>query len=267
MLECVLNVSEGRDDAALAALAAAAGADLLDVHTDPHHHRSVFTLVGEAAPRRLATEAIARLDLSSHSGAHPRVGIVDVVPFVPLAGSTMADARRARDELARWLADEHQVPVFLYGDERSLPDVRRGAFRTLSPDAGPSTPHPTAGAACVGYRSALVAYNVWLGDVSIEEARRIAAAVRSPEVRALGLLLGDHVQVSMNLLAPDVVGPAVAYDLVARHVRTPAHIERAELVGLVPADVLEAIERDRWPALDLSPERTIEARLDRGDGA
>ena len=265
MLECVVNVSEGRDPAAIAEIAAAAGPDLLDVHTDPDHNRTVLTLVGEEAPRRVATEALSRLDLSRHSGAHPRVGVVDVVPFVPLANSTMRDARRARDAFATWLAGEHGVPVFLYGDERSLPEVRRGAFRTLTPDVGPSTPHPTGGAACVGCRGVLVAYNVWLGDASIEEARRIATAIRRREVRALGLLVGDHVQVSMNLLDPDVLGPAAAHDLVAEHVRAPAFIERAELVGLVPAEVVDAIDPGRWAALDLSADQTIEARLARRD--
>ena len=263
MLECVVNVSEGRDASVISALAAAAGNDLLDLHTDPDHHRSVLTLVGEEAPRRVAATAIARVDLSSHAGAHPRVGVVDVVPFVPLAGSTMADARRARDEFASWLVQEHGVPVFLYGDERSLPDVRRAAFRDLRPDVGPSTPHPTAGAACVGCRGVLVAYNVWLRDASIDEARGIATAMRSPEVRALGLLVGERVQVSMNLLEPEVLGPAEAYDLVASRVRTPAWIERAELVGLVPGAVLEAIDPDRWERLDLSPDQTIEGRLAR----
>ena len=260
MLECVVNVSEGRDASAIAAIADAAGPDLLDLHTDADHHRSVLTLVGEEAPRRVASEAIARLDLSSHSGAHPRLGVVDVVPFVPLDGATMDDAKLARDAFARWLAAEHGVPAFLYGDERSLPDVRRGAFRTLSPDAGPATPHPTAGATCVGHRGILVAYNVWLGDASIGEARAIAAAIRQDGLRALGLLVGDRVQVSMNLLEPGSLGPEPAYDLVAERVRTPAFIERAELVGLVPAAVVEAVDPSRWASLDLSPDRTIEAR-------
>ncbi len=263
MLECVLNVSEGRDATVIEALASAAGRDLLDLHTDPHHHRSVLTLRGEDAPRRVATEAIARLELSKHVGAHPRVGIVDVVPFVPLDGHTTLDARAARDAFASWLVQRHRVPVFLYGAERSLPDIRRAAFRGLTPDAGPSTPHPTAGAACVGWREVLIAYNLWLGDASIAEARSIAAAIRCPEVRALGLLVGDQVQVSMNLMTPSVVGPAEAYELVAARLRAPAHIERAELVGLLPSAVLEAIDPDRWPALDLSSAQTIEARMAR----
>ena len=171
MLECVVNISEGRDAAALAAMDAACGADLLDRHTDAHHHRSVFTLVGVDAPRRLAFVAVERIDLRGHHGAHPRLGVVDVVPFVPIADSTMAEAVSARDAFGTWLAAELAVPSFRYGPERTLPDVRRGAFHELAPDIGPSTPHPTAGATAIGARAPLVVYNVWLGS-SATVARR-----------------------------------------------------------------------------------------------
>jgi glutamate formiminotransferase len=261
VLECVVNVSEGRDRTALEAITGAAGADLLDVHSDEHHNRSVLTLIGEDAPRRVAREAIVRLDLTGHEGAHPRLGVVDVVPFVPLDGSSMDDARRARDDFAAWLATEHAVPVFLYGDERSLPEIRRHAFRGLSPDVGPPTPHPTAGAACVGNRPLLVAYNLWLGAASIGEARRIAASIRCHELRALGLEVGDGVQVSMNLVAPEVLGPREAYDLVSAQLRAPARIERAELVGLVPETVIEDMPAEDRLRLGLPAEATIEARL------
>jgi glutamate formiminotransferase len=261
MLECVVNVSEGRDPVVLAELAAAAGSDLLDRHADPDHHRSVFTLVGTAAPRRLATAAVEHLDIGRHDGVHPRLGVVDVVPFVPLAGTTLADAVAARDAFAAWFAGELAVPCFLYGPERSLPEVRRRAFRELAPDVGPSVPHPTAGACCVGARPVLVAYNVWLAEPDGARAREIAAAVRSPAVRALGLTCGDRVQVSMNLVAPEVTGPAEAYDAVAA--RTA--VAGAELVGLVPAAVLDRIPPSRWEELDLDPDRTIEARV-RGAG-
>lgn len=262
MLECVVNVSEGRDQPILRALADAAGADLLDVHADPHHNRAVLTLVGEEAARGVATVAVERIDLRRHDGAHPRLGAVDVVPFVALAGSEPDDARRARDAFASWLASTHQVPCFLYGPERALPDVRRNAFAALAPDAGPSVPHPTAGATAVGQRPVLVAYNVWVGGTDLAGARRAAAAVRSAEVRALGLPVGDRLQVSMNLVLPDRVGPAQAYDRVA-HLVTAAggHVEGAELVGLVPDAVLRAVPRARWAELDLGPDRTIEARL------
>ena len=119
MLECVVNISEGRDVPAIAAIARAAGPGLLDVHTDPDHHRSVLTLVGEDAPRAVTREAVARLDLRRHQGAHPRIGVVDVVPFVALAGSSAADALAARDRFAGWAAGELGLPCFRYGPERT----------------------------------------------------------------------------------------------------------------------------------------------------
>jgi glutamate formiminotransferase len=264
VLECVVNISEGRDPGAISSIADVAGAELLDVHTDADHHRSVLTLVGEAAARRVAAAAIARIDLRDHDGAHPRLGVVDVVPFVPLDEATLADAVTARDEFGAWLADTYEVPVFLYGPERTLPDVRRRSFRDLRPDLGPSTPHPTAGATCVGARPVLVAYNVWLRDATIADARAIASAVRGPSLRTLGLAVGDGVQVSMNLVDPAALGPADAYDLVRREVeRIRGAVARAELVGLLPRAVLEQIEPERWDELDLDGERTIEARLAR----
>jgi len=258
VLECVVNVSEGRDEELLHDLVAAGGDDLLDTHSDPSHHRTVLTVVGTEAPRRIARVAVARIDLTEHVGVHPRIGAVDVVPFVPLAGSTMADAVKARNEFGEWAASELGVPCFFYGRERTLPEVRRTAWATLAPDTGPAVAHPTAGAICVGARGVLVAYNVWLAEPDLTLATRTAALIRGPSLRALGLAVGDHVQVSMNLVDPAHLGPDVAYDLVARHA-APA---RAELVGLIPADVLTAIPSRRWRELDLAPERTIEHRLE-----
>ena len=250
MLLCVMNVSEGRRTTVIDTLATAAGVDLLDVHVDTDHHRSVLTLVGEGAPRRVATEAIRLIDLRRHHGAHPRLGAVDVVPFVPLSGSpgsTMDDALGARDQYAAW----SPVPCVRYGgDEASLPELRRTA-------AGSVLPHPTAGVTAVGARRPLVAFNVWLDGESVRTARGIAAAVRSSAVRALGLEMAGGVQVSMNLIDPDVVGPAAAFDAIADRAR----VRRAELVGLLPRSVLDAVPEDRWTQLDLDPARTIEARL------
>lgn len=259
MLECVVNISEGRRLELVAELAGLAGADLLDVHADAHHHRSVLTLVGTEAVRDVVRQAVGILDLCEHSGVHPRLGTVDVVPFVPLDGSSLADAVTARDAFAAWAAEELGVPCFLYGPERSLPEVRRTAWQSLSPDVGPTHPHPRAGAICVGAREVLVAYNVWLADDDLARAREAASAVRSEHVRALGLQVDDRVQVSMNLVHPEVVGPAEAYDAVA----ALAPVAGAELVGLVPARVLAPIPRERWPALDLAPERTLEWQLAR----
>jgi glutamate formiminotransferase len=172
-------------------------------------------------------------------------------------GGDLTEAVAARDRFARWAGDELGIPCFCYGPERALPDIRRHAFRDLRPDTGPDRPHPTAGAICVGARPALVAYNLWLADPDLDEARRIAAALRSAEVRALGLAVGDGVQVSCNLVAPWRVGPAEVFD----QVEVAAPIARAELVGLVPESVLAAIPRERWGSLGLGEGATIEARL------
>lgn len=260
MLECVINISEGRRLDVVDAIAAAAGPNLLDVHRDPDHHRSVLTLAGdgvEQAARRVAEMAVEAIDLTVHAGAHPRLGAVDVVPFVPLTGSTMGDAVRARDEFGRWAADALSLPCFLYGPERSLPDVRRRAFIDLDPDFGPTSPHPRAGACAVGARPILVAYNVWVA-APVADAREVASRLRSPSVRALGLVVGARAQVSFNLIDPHEVGPADAYDAVTRLLP----VEGAELVGLVPRAILDRVEPDRWAELDLGPDRTIEARLE-----
>ena len=267
MLECVVNVSEGREGPLLYGLVEAAGDSLLDVHSDPHHNRSVLSLAGpdvEDDTRALVAEAVAGIDLRRHTGAHPRLGAADVVPFVPLAGSTMADAVRARDALANWVGAELAVPCFLYGPERTLPHVRREAFASLAPDTGPAAPHPTAGASAVGARPVLVAYNVWLTPgAGVGVARRVAAAVRGPSIRTLGLDVGGRAQVSCNLVDPLVAGPAAVYDAVAAASATAGvAVDGTELVGLVPAAVLAAIAPARWAALDLSPSSTIEARLD-----
>ncbi|MDA8343766.1 MAG: hypothetical protein M0007_16310 [Actinomycetota bacterium] len=279
--ECVVNISEGRDRDLIDAVAAAAGPELLDVHADAHHHRAVITLGGplaavEQAARSVAAEAVRRIDLRTHQGVHPRFGAVDVVPFVPLgpdraapalpaAPGGMDAAVAARDRFARWAADDLAVPCFLYGPGRTLPEVRRGAFTTLVPDTGPSRPHPTAGAMAVGARPVLVAYNVWIdapgGAAAL--ARTVAAAIRAPAIRALGLDLDGAAQVSCNLVDPARTGPDHVYDSIADLVaRAGGTVVRAELVGLAPAATLSAVPRERWAELDLAVDRTIEARLD-----
>jgi glutamate formiminotransferase len=259
LLECVVNVSEGSRPHVVTAIASSAAGSLLDVHSDAHHNRSVLTLVGEEAPRAVARAAVAALDLRRHQGVHPRLGVVDVVPFVPLAGSTLVDAVAARDRFLDWMADELDVPGFAYGPERTLPEVRRMAFTELAPDRGPSRPHPTAGGTAVGARPVLVAWNVWLAEADLARAQWIAREIRGPRLRALGLPVGKRVQVSMNLVEPDELGPAEAWDLVAGR----GAVAGAELVGLVPLSVLERIDPARWAELDLAEEKTIEARVAR----
>ena len=230
LFECVINLSEGRDTTLLAELDMAAGPLLRDRHRDPDHHRSVFTLVGPGpdiagAARDLATAAIETLDLGLHRGAHPRLGVVDVVPFVPYdpghpAPADLTEASVLRDDFTAWLGDTVGVPAFRYGPlpaggRRTLPEVRRQAFgpaQAASPN-GPAQADPTAGACAVGARRVLVAYNVWVS--SVEVARQVAPLVRGPAVRALGLAVGARAQVSCNLIDPDRLGPARLYDEVA----------------------------------------------------
>lgn len=254
MLVSAVNISEGRAGRILGQVTASAGAALLDLHRDEHHHRSVLTVAGEAAVRAVAAAAVATIDLRRHAGVHPRLGAVDVVPFVPYGDSTLDDAARARDDFVAWAAAELQLPALVYGDGfRPLPELRRRArFELL--------PHPTAGAVAVAARPPLVAYNVWLAEPDLALARRVAAAVRGPGIRALGLPVGGRVQVSMNLVDPLRAGPADAYDAVAAR----APVAGAELVGLVPEAVLRAVPRERWATLDLDAGRSVEARLRSG---
>jgi glutamate formiminotransferase len=215
---------------------------------------------------------------------HPRLGSLDVVPFVALgtrpAGSSapaahhlvdgdLTRAVQARDRCAAFVSGTLGVPCFRYGPRasgppRTLPEIRRGAFDTLAPDDGPPRPHPHAGATAVGARPLLVAYNLFVADGDAALARAVAAAVRGPGVRALGLEVGGAAQVSCNLTDPFVIGPADAYDAVATRLEAAgAGVDRAELVGLLPAAVLAMIPTGRWAELDLSSAQTIEARLER----
>jgi glutamate formiminotransferase len=273
--QCVVNISEGRNEPLLAEWTAVLGPLLLDLHRDPDHHRSVFTLAGDVvdlndAVRILASACVTHLDLGTHQGAHPRLGVLDVVPFVPFdPGKEPPRHLRTtvllRDAFARWLGNTLGVPTFLYGPRsegvnRTLPQVRAGAFVEMAPDFGPPHPHPTAGATAVGARTALVAYNVWVSSVTV--ARRVAPLVRGPAVRALGLAIGDKAQVSCNLIDPGLVGPAQVYESVTVLVEEAGgSVHGAELVGLIPETVLKAIPQSRWAALGLSANLTVEARL------
>jgi glutamate formiminotransferase len=265
LLECVVNISEGRDLGTVEAIAGAGKPCLLDVHSDPWHNRAVLTLGGprpelEQAARRVAVMAVRLLDIRSHSGAHPRLGVLDVVPFVHLDERSAPVARAAQHRFAAWAGDELELPCFLYGDERSLPEIRHNAFGSLVPDTGPRSPNPSAGACCVGARGVLVAYNLWLDaakGATVDDAKRIARGLRSPAVRSLGFDLDGAPQVSCNLIDPLEHGPAEIYDAAAAE----APIDHAELVGLAPKGVLDRTPPGRWGELALSPRTTIESRL------
>lgn len=266
-LECVVNVSEGRDLGLIEEMAGCTGSSLLDVHSDPFHNRSVLTLGGpevEDAARSLARWVVGHLDLGSHRGVHPRIGTLDVVPFVPLGSDDLGEALAARDRFGSWAGEVLELPCFVYGPERELPELRREAFATLAPDYGPPTAHPRAGGCAVGARGVLVAYNLWLSSTDLALARSVASRMRSPAIRTLGLDVGGHAQISCNLTDPLRFGPADAYDTAAGLLAgSGTSIARAELVGLVPHAVLSTTPRSRWDELGIGEERTIEERLAR----
>jgi glutamate formiminotransferase len=285
VLECVPNVSEGRDPYAIDAFAAACGASLLDVHRDPDHHRSVFTLAGPdgdgaaRAVRALAAEVVERVDLARHEGVHPRFGALDVVPFVALRDTPGVAATDAARAFGAWAVATLGVPVFFYGgaDEhrRTLPSLRAGAYRTRQPDLAPVSSRPGVGAIAVGARPVLVAINCELDRDDLALARSIASSVRErggglPGVRALGLRLASRgtVQVSMNLVDLERTGVEAACVAVRDRARAAgADVARVELVGLAPAAELARCSAEflAWSRLD--PDQTIEARLARAASA
>lgn len=292
LLECVPNVSEGRDAALVRALADAVrtgGAELRDVHSDPDHHRSVLTFLGaspavERAALALAETAVARIDLTRHHGVHPRVGAVDVVPFVPLRGARMADAVGAAHRVGRALAAACGVPVIFYGEAatrphcRALPALRRGGLAGLGerlreaawcPDAGPARPHPTAGVTAVGARGPLVAFNAVVdgGDLALaaalaRELRESSGGLRG--VQALGLPLASRglAQVSMNLLDLREAPPReVAERLEALARARGARVREYELVGCASADLFAGWPDTLAPLAGLKPSQLLDPSL------
>jgi glutamate formiminotransferase/formiminotetrahydrofolate cyclodeaminase len=270
LVECVPNFSEGRRPEVVAAIrdaiAAVEGVSVLDVSSDPSHNRSVITFV---APVDTAVDAAfagiraagERIDLSQHSGAHPRIGATDVVPFIPLEGSTMEDCIALARTLGERVGRELEIPVYLYERAATTParenlaDVRRGEFEGLreelgknparAPDFGPSKIHPARGAIAIGARPFLVAYNVYLGPASnLQIAKNVAKAVRGSSggfkyVKGLGLEVDGQAQVSMNLVDTERTPLHNAFDFVKMRAEAEgAQVTWSEIVGLVPEKVL-----------------------------
>lgn len=259
MLECVINISEGSDPSVIAELNRAAGKSLLDTHSDPFHNRSVFTLYGLNVYRdafALAEKAFELLDLSRHEGVHPRIGVLDVVPFVPIGDTWFSEALEARENFAREISTKFSVPVFLYGPNRTLPQIRREAFKTLEPDFGPPEPHPRYGSVAVGARGLLVAYNLYLVGHDLDQAKLVAKEVRSHCFRTLGLRVGKQVQVSANLVDPLNHGIYEFYTAVSRL----STISKGELVGLAPLKTIDETPKRLWRTLDLSKDKALEIR-------
>jgi glutamate formiminotransferase len=293
IVECVPNISEGRREEVLAAVRAAVRDSgpgrLIDVSRDPDHNRAVFTIAGAPEGVRRAVEALVavcveRIDLTRHRGRHPRMGAVDVIPFVPVRGVTMDDCVRLARQVGAAIADRHGLPVYLYEraatapHRRNLADVRRGEFEGFAakirdplwkPDFGPDRVHPTAGCVAVGAREFLIAFNVNLETADPEIARSIARAVREsggglPGVKAMGLFLENRrqAQVSMNLTDFRSTPIDRVFEAVRREAeRRGVGVAGSEIVGLVPEEALLGAAAGFLRLEGFSPDRVLERRL------
>jgi glutamate formiminotransferase len=292
IVECIPNISEGRRQDVLDRCAdaiRATGARLLDVKPDASHNRTVYTIAGEPAAVRAAVHALfdtalAAIDLRSHTGEHPRLGAVDVVPFVPIEGLTMGDCVAIAREVGAELAQKHNLPIFLYEDaatspaRRNLEDIRRGEFEGLAkkmsspdwaPDFGPAQPHPSAGASVVGARMPLIAYNINLATNRLDVAKKIAAAVRHSTgglrfVKAMGIELADRgiVQVSMNLTNYEKTPIFRVFEMVKREAeRYGVAVLESEIIGLVPQGALMASAAWYLQADTFTDQQVLENKL------
>lgn len=292
LLECVPNISEGRDQGKIALMVEDVkkhrGVRLLDFSSDEDHHRSVFTLIGEPeaikdAVFSLTMKAIDLIDMREHRGGHPRLGAVDVVPFVPIQGVEMEEAVRIAHEFGKGLG-KRGIPVFFYEEaavqpeRKDLPTIRKGEYEGLEeklkdpkwkPDEGPNSFNPKWGATVVGARFPLVAYNVNLKTKDLTFAKEIAKKVRFkdggfPHVRAMGIDLRDKgmVQVSMNLTNYRVTNIPKVYEFIREEAsKKGVEIEGSEIVGLIPIDVLEGIAQYYIKCPQFSSSQVIEQRI------
>ena len=297
IIECVPNISEGRRpevvEAVVARLRQVPGVRVLDHSSDPSHNRSVLTLAGDATPLKEAVLAlfeavIPTIDLRQHRGEHPRLGAVDVVPFVPIEGVTMEECVALAKETAADVARRFQVPVYLYEDasanpsRKNLEDIRRGEFEGLAakmaspgwaPDFGPPAPHTSAGATVIGARMPLIAYNINLATDRLDVAKKIAAAVRHSSggfryVKAMGVRLEDRgiVQVSMNLTNYEKTPMFRVFEAVkSEAARYGVNILESEIVGLVPAAALHATAEHSLQLSEFKPNQVLETRLRQSD--
>jgi glutamate formiminotransferase len=293
IIECVPNVSEGRDRGSVEGMAAAVravpGVRLLDVSSDGAHNRSVLTFVGDGPAIRagvlaLFGEAVRRIDLRTHRGEHPRMGAVDVVPFIPVRGSSVADCVALSREVGAAIAEEFAVPVYLYEESasaehrRNLAEVRKGQFEGFAekmkdprwaPDFGPTAPHSSAGAVAVGARPFLIAYNINLATRDLTIADRIAKAIRHLSggfryVKAMGVELADRgiVQVSINMTNFRKTPLHRVFECVRSEAeRHGVAIVGSEIVGLTPAEALYAAAEHYLRLEGFSPEQVLETKL------
>ena len=294
IVECVPNFSEGRRkevvDEIAKSIASVSGVRVLDAEMDSDHNRSVITFIGDRAgvaeaAFQGARTAVARIDMNGHRGAHPRVGALDVLPFVPILGVTMDDCVALARSVGKRIADELQVPVYLYEaaatrpDRKALPNLRRGEYEGLKvaietdpdrkPDFGPSRLHPTAGACIVGARPVLIAWNVNLGTKDVAIAKRIAKAIREsdgglPAVRAKGFELADRglVQVSMNMTDYQRTSLVQVFEAIrSLAAKEGVEIIESEIIGLVPLDAILAGATQYFKLARFHREQILETRL------
>ncbi|RMH08083.1 MAG: glutamate formimidoyltransferase [Nitrospirae bacterium] len=294
LVECVPNVSEGRDPQVLDLLAAVVtqvpGVHLLDLHRDEDHHRAVLTCAGEPeavaqAAFTLVQAAMERIDVSRHMGQHPRIGAVDVVPFVPLRDVTMAQCVELARAVGARIGTELEIPVFLYEEAAVVPQrkhlehIRKGGLEALGrrmhtdalwrPDFGPPKLHPTAGAVVVGARDILIAFNVVLDTDNVAIAQAIAKQIRTsggglPALKALGIQLPSRglVQVSMNLTNYRKTPLHVAFEAVKHQAdQWGVGIVESELVGLVPQDAILHVAAHYLKLPHLASRQILETRL------
>ncbi len=292
LLECVPNISEGRDQEKIASIAEEvrkhSGVKLLDCSSDEDHHRSVFTFIGEPEAVKEAAfsftlKALDLIDMREHKGSHPRLGAVDVIPFVPIQGVEMGEAVQIAREFGRGLG-ERGVPVFYYEEaatrpeRKDLPSVRKGEYEGLAekmkdpqwkPDEGPDRFNPKFGATVVGARFPLVAYNINLRTKDLPLAKEIARKVRFkdggfPHVRAMGVDLKEAgmVQVSMNLTDYRVTNIPEVYEFVKEEaLKYGIEIKGSEIVGLIPLGVLERVVQSYLKCQPFSVRQVIEQRV------
>ena len=292
LVECVPNVSEGRRPEVIDRLARSIsdvpGVRLLDQTSDVDHNRSVFTFAGDAdavtaAAHALVTAAYLEIDMRSHKGEHPRLGAVDVVPFVPLAGVTMEECVAVAHAFGREVAQRHQVPVYFYARAASrpervrLPDIRKPQYEGLegllatthAPDAGPAVLNAKAGAIVVGARPPLIAFNIELDTADVKIAKKIAKDIREssgglPAVQALGFELTDppRAQVSMNLLDTSQTSLATVWREVERRASDAGvRVLRGELIGLLPLDAALQVTAGALKLDGFDRSRVIEAHF------
>ncbi len=293
IVESVPNISEGRRRDVVEEIVAAAagpGRRVIDYSLDPDHNRAVITIVGtpdgiEDGIVGLTGRALALIDLRRHTGAHPRMGAVDVVPFVPVRGVTMEDCVEISRRVGARLAAEYDLPIYLYEESarsparRDLAAIRKGEFEGLAekmllpewaPDFGPARPHPSGGATAVGAREFLIAYNIELSTSDLSIAKRIARAVRGSSgglryVKALGFPLEDKgiVQVSMNLTNFRRTPILRVFELVQREAaRYGVNVTRSELVGMAPRQAIYDVAAMSLQLDSLFPDQILEDRIE-----